>query len=77
MALVMEFVFNDIIVLLRHIILPLLGFLFYVGTAASFSALLGEPVYGLHLTFLPFNNKLNWAEAMEKYKDEEKIVSRI
>lgn len=50
-AIVVEFVFNEIEIKFKHIVLPIFAFGLYIGFAALFSMLLKEPIYLKHLTF--------------------------
>jgi hypothetical protein len=59
-VLTVELIFNDILIKIRHILLPILFFICYVGVSALQSSLMKEPVYGLNLSYSVFitNNAL-------------------
>jgi hypothetical protein len=77
LALTIELLFNNLVIYARHIVLPLLCFAAYLGVAAGFSALLGEPVYGLHLSFHSFISQFDWEDRFIEYSDRPIILQRI
>lgn len=76
-ALLVELIFNDLQILIRHIVLPLLGLVVYLGLSASLSVMMGEPIYGLHINYRSFVNKIDWTAELAKYADQPNIVPRV
>ena len=62
LALIIESIYNNIIIKAKHIILPVFVTILYFWMAFIISSLLNETVYGLDLCFLKFENKFDWSD---------------
>ncbi len=67
LALIVEIIFNKLVIPIKHIFIPILCFFFYFAMAQLLTVLLMEPSYGLHLATVPFYN-YDWQDQYDEYQ---------
>ncbi|TNV77115.1 hypothetical protein FGO68_gene6063 [Halteria grandinella] len=76
LALIIEGIFNKLVIPVRHMFLPLLCFLWYLSLTQLLSSLLQESAYGLHMATVPFFN-FNWADNYAEYQYNTFALARV